>query len=104
MKRIVTIAAIVLGMVAAAQVCKAENDTTLVKSSNIRWDVETTTSSKTGKTTTDVIVQVDGTWYRSNKTSYTRYHTIKKYGGQPCVVNVRNRSSKTDDKGRIVVL
>lgn len=100
MRRITSIAVIVLGML-TAQVAKATNDTTKVNYSKVIFDSEVIESPKTGKVTTSVIVNVDGKWYNSNKESLERYKAIKKFGGVPCIVLISNDRNR---KGRIVVL
>jgi hypothetical protein len=98
MKKLMLIAAIVLGAInAGAQTTKVSADTTIVKSV-VRFDKETFEGSKgTHKETYQVLV--DGKWYSTTKTAYDRYFTIKRFGGQPCVAYVKKGKNV-----RIIVL
>lgn len=94
------IIAALVAISASVASAKAQNDTTLVRSSNIRFETETFTSDK-GNTSIKYWAIVEGNRYESNKTSAERYATIKRFGGQPCVCKVRNPKSR---KERIVTL
>ena len=98
MKKLMLIAAIVLGAInAGAQPTKVAADTTIVKTS-VKFDKETFEGSKgTYKETYQVLIE--GKWYPTNKVSYERYFLIKRYGGQPCVVFIKKGNST-----RVVVL
>lgn len=102
MKKLIIIAAIVLGTInAGAQTTKVSNDTTVIRSV-VRFDKETFVGDKgTHKESYQVLVNRE--WYPTTKTSYERYFTIKKYGGVPCVVFItpKNKSNATP---RVAVL
>lgn len=89
-KSIIMVAfALILGAT-ASQTAKAQNDTTLVKTAKqIEW-VKDTTTDKAGETKTQYYVTIDGKTYKSNKTSAVRYELIKRHGGQPCLVYIKN--------------
>ena len=71
----------------------AQSDTTRI-SGGIRFEQEVLTT-KTGKTVEKVYVIYNGETYESNKTSMKRYYLIHKYNGQPCVVMIINKKSKS---------
>ena len=98
MKKLLLIAAIVLGAInAGAEPTKVAADTTVVKTS-VRFDKETFVGDK-GNFKETYQVLVNGKWYPTNKSSYERYFLIKRYGGQPCVVFI-----KKDKNVRVIVL
>lgn len=87
---------LVASMTAGAQTTKVSEkaDTTTVKSVNVKFDKETF-ESKTGKAQVTYIVLIDGKWYKTTKTSYERYFTIKRNGGTPCIVFIKKGKNTT---------
>ena len=71
----------------------AQSDTTRI-SGGIRFEQEVLTT-KTGKTVEKVYAIYNGETYESNKTSMKRYYLICRYNGQPCVVMITNKKSKS---------
>lgn len=78
---------------------RSVNDTTLVRSSNIEFSVETETN-KAGESKTAYYCTIDGKTYASNKTSANRYALIRRFGGNACVVIITTATGRQ----RIAVL
>lgn len=97
MKRTIVSLSVLLALTGFAY---GQNDTTLVKTANPKWDKVEYVSKKTGEVKTEYIVIVDGKEYRSNKTSSERYALIRRFGGVPCVVKITTKSGSE----RIAVL
>lgn len=102
MRKAMLCAIIALSCVWAAQAQKSQNDTILV-TVPVKFDKETY-ESKTGKSKTDYLVLIEGEWYYTNKTSYDRYLTCKKFGGNPNVFFVKPKDSKVKSTPRVIVL
>lgn len=92
MKKILFIIALAISMVANAQ-----NDTTIVKK-DVRFDKETYTS-KSGDTKEYYYAYIGDECYSSNKTSYERYKTYKRFGIKPTYALITNKKGK-----RIIIL
>jgi len=104
MRKSVLCAIIAFTCVWAAQAQKSQNDTVLVRSNNIKFDVETF-ESESGKFHTDYLALIDGVWYHTNKTSYEKYFKIKKFGGNPNVFFVKPKSEgKVKSNPKVIVL
>ena len=88
MKKLLIIAVMVLGTIAASGQNKVQKDTVVVKTA-VKFDKETFEGSK-GSFKETYQVFMDGKWYSTTKTSYERYFTIKRYGGTPTVVAVKS--------------
>ena len=96
MKRAIIIAvALAVGCIASAQ-----NDTTVVRSTNIKFDIETYKSDK-GNTKTNVCCTIDGRTYPSAKCYAERYATAKRFG---CIPNVAIVTSGKNRYQRVIVL
>lgn len=103
MKKFIVCAIIALSCVGAFAAQKSQNDTVLVRSASIKFDVEFY-ESKTGKTHIDYLCLIDGEWYHTNKTSYDRYNTCKKFGGKPNVFWVKPKDTKVKTLPKVIVL
>ena len=104
MRKSILCAIIAFTCVWAAQAQKVQNDTILVRSSNIKFDVETF-ESESGKFHTDYLALIDGVWYHTNKTSYEKFLKIKRFGGTPNVFFVKPRNeSKVKSNPKVIVL
>ena len=77
----------------------AQSDTTRI-SGGIRFEQEVLTT-KTGNTVEKVYAIHNNETYESNKTSMKRYTLIRRYNGEPCVVMITNKRSKSK---KIIVL
>lgn len=96
MKKFIIVAILlVASMTAGAQTTKvSEKADTVVVKAMVKFDKETF-ESKTGKAQTNYLVLVNGVWYKTTKTSYERYFTIKRNGGTPCVVFIKKGKNTT---------
>ena len=79
---------------------RANNDTTLVHSKDIRFDTDTL-RTKAGEVKVSYAVSIDGKVYPTNKTTANRYSVIKRFGGECCLVYIRNTNT---DKTRVTAL
>lgn len=87
-KLIVMLVCMVLSVAAYAQ-----KDTTLIHK-NVVFDTEVT-QSKTGNEKINYIAKIDGVWYLSDKTSYTRYQTAKRFKANPNIAIVEDKKTKS---------
>jgi len=103
MKKAILCAIIALTCGWAAQAQKSQNDTVLVRSTNVKVSKETY-ETKEGKSKVDYLVLIDGEWYYTNKSSYDKYMKVKRLGGIPNVFFVKPKESKVKVTPKVIVL
>lgn len=92
-KNFLIIIALVISMVASAQ-----NDTTIVKHSEVIFDKEVYTS-KSGNTKEYYYAYMDNVCYSTNKETYNRNKAYKRFGIKPTYAIITNKKGK-----RIIIL
>ena len=80
--------------------CYAQIDTTLIKSSQVTMETESYVNKK-GETKTSYWCLWNGETYQSDKTTYRRYNTYKRYGANPQFAILTNKKSRAQ---RIIIL
>lgn len=89
MKRIIIIVISIMISICAY----GQKDTTIINYNTIDFSYETTIS-KTGKVKTEYLVNYRGSWYVTDKTSYNRYITAKRFNLYPNVAIVTDKKTK----------
>lgn len=96
MKRLI----VILLSLALGATAYAQKDTTLVNANLTTFGIEQNLS-KTGEVKTGYIVLYKGVYYVTDKTSYKRYVTAKRFGVVPNVALVTDEKTKAK---KIIVL
>jgi len=70
-----------------------QKDTTIINSNLVNFSYETTIS-KTGKEKIEYLANYCGSWYVTDKVSYNRYITTKRFNLYPNVAMIVDRKTK----------
>lgn len=103
-KIIIVLTMLIISIAASGQTTKvSQKDTILVTSTNIKLSKETY-EVKDGEFRVSYFALIDGEWYYTTKSSYTKYMTIKRLGGTPNVYFVKPRETKVKTTPKVIVL
>lgn len=78
----------------------AQKDTTLINSSQVSFNIDQRVT-KTGEKKSEYYALYKGVYYVTDKTSYKRYVTSKRFGASPNVALVTDEKSKAK---KVIVL